>query len=207
MKGLILKDLMNLKQQWLAYLLIIALWGMLSLKDGSVAVFSGCLGMIMVMLPATAIAYDERSGWNAYALTMPVTRRDIVLSKYILALAGLAAAMILNVVFSAIVREDFFENIFGMFCTLCIMSIWLSILMPVRFKFDTEKARVISVVMILIPVVVVVTAGISIDRAVGGINMMNDFPAVFAAVIFAAAVTALAISMWISVKIVEKKDF
>lgn len=208
MKGLILKDLMNLRQQWGAYLIIVTLWGMISLKDGSLSVFSGCIGMLMVMLPATALAYDERSGWNAYALTMPVTRRDIVLSKYILALAAMAAAMILNLVFSAVVRENFFENVLGMFCTMCVMTIWLSILMPVRFKFDAEKARVISIVMVLIPVVIIVTAGISIDRAAGGVDMINEFPAIFAFAVFAAAaVAALAVSMWISVKIVNNKDF
>ena len=54
---------------------------------------------MMVMLVITSLAYDERSRWDRYALTMPVSRKEMVLSKYLLGLILLTFALLINMIF------------------------------------------------------------------------------------------------------------
>jgi ABC-type transport system involved in multi-copper enzyme maturation permease subunit len=87
MKGLLLKDLVNLKQQTKIYFIIIAVWLAIALtsKDGSF--LGGMICVLSVMLPITTLSYDEKAKWDKYVLSMPIMRKQVVISKYILALA------------------------------------------------------------------------------------------------------------------------
>ncbi len=93
MKGLILKDLLNLRKQARIILLFVGFYFVLGMINQSGDSFGGVVALLFAMLAVTAMAYDERAGWDKYALTMPVSRRDLVVSKYLLgvllSLAGL----------------------------------------------------------------------------------------------------------------------
>lgn len=39
--------------------------------------------MMFAMMVVTTISCDDLAKWDAYALTMPVTRKEMVLSKYL----------------------------------------------------------------------------------------------------------------------------
>ena len=91
MKALILKDLLCLRQQAKSVGLVLLVWLVLSVAMGN-GMFFCALGVIyVIMLPMMTLSYDERSKWDSRALTMPVTRAQLVLSRYATALlAGLA---------------------------------------------------------------------------------------------------------------------
>lgn len=99
MKGLILKDLLNLKAQYKVFVVMILFFVVFALMGDSHDTLGVILTMITIMLPITALAYDERSQWDKYALTMPVSRRDLVLSKYLLGLLLAGASLIVNIAF------------------------------------------------------------------------------------------------------------
>ena len=86
MKGLLMKDLLNLKRQGGIILLVLAMYGLFAFSSGMSEVLGSMICVFGAMLPVTALAYDERAKWDKYALTMPVTRRQMVLSKYLLGL-------------------------------------------------------------------------------------------------------------------------
>ena len=81
MKGLILKDLLVLRQQSRVYLFMVLMFAAFAFLNKDPSFAGGMAAIVAVMLPITALSYDERSGWDRMALSMPVGRRELVLSK------------------------------------------------------------------------------------------------------------------------------
>lgn len=160
MKGLIIKDILNLKKSLVTTLIIILLYSLFSLNTGDTDVLIGIAVFITAFMSITSLAYDDMAKWDIYALAMPVTRRDIVLSKYILALIfALTAALvasILSIVISYI-RDDLrsVENIqeilLSAYIVLSVCMVFISIIMPLVFKFGVENARILMAGIIIVP--------------------------------------------------------
>ena len=95
MKGLLLKDFYTI---WKAgrifiilYIFIAAVSGM-NLQNGW-----SYMGFWMVMMDAQTLStfsYDHSCNWNRFALTMPVTRKDVVQSKFLLQLLIVFGSML-----------------------------------------------------------------------------------------------------------------
>ena len=62
----------------------------------------GVLAVLAAMMPVTAFSFDEKAKWDKYALSMPVSRRDLVLSKYIFGLGFCVLAFAVNMVFNSL---------------------------------------------------------------------------------------------------------
>lgn len=61
----------------------------LSAGMGSTFALPGIIFMMgMFSLSNSASNYDEHNGWAAFRLTMPVSRREVVLGRYLFVLAG-----------------------------------------------------------------------------------------------------------------------
>lgn len=151
MKGLLLKDIINLKQQGKVYALIIAVWLVLAVMNRDGEFFSGVMMMMTMLVPMNAMAYDEKANWDKFALTMPVTRREIVLSKYVLmlgsALAGALLSELVNVVFTKDVQGSLITAV--VFLSLGVAL--ASFVLPLIFRFGIEKGRAIMILVILLP--------------------------------------------------------
>ena len=85
MKGLLLKDLYVLKDSLKVYLIIFLLYGYMGIVEGEIGLMYAMVFITSVVLPITSVSYDERCGWDRLANTMPVSRKQIVYSKYLLA--------------------------------------------------------------------------------------------------------------------------
>lgn len=128
---------------------------------GSTSALPGIIFMMgMFSLSNSASNYDEHNGWAAFRLTMPVSRREVVLGRYLFVLAGAlsvsllvaAAALVLSMlgqasmlpeVVARVVRLDADAMQVGLF-TLAFCSavgfVIASVSMPVFFKFGQTKA-------------------------------------------------------------------
>jgi len=157
MVGLILKDLMTIQRQikTQAFLLIFFIFMSFIVQQGSM-LFS--LVIILVTFQAiTAITYDEQSGWDKYANTLPISKGDIVLSKYILSILlmimGLIFALpivwiILRFTPNNLAPEEFFLT-FNLIVTLAICI--LAILLPIYIKFGSIKGKMVLIAICFIP--------------------------------------------------------
>jgi ABC-type transport system involved in multi-copper enzyme maturation permease subunit len=96
MKGLILKDLFNLKTQFRFYLFFILIFALMSFTGMDMNTLGGVIALVCAMLPITALGLDEKNNWDKYALTLPVVRKDLVLSKYTLGLICTVAGSIVS---------------------------------------------------------------------------------------------------------------
>lgn len=152
MKGLILKDLLNLKAQCRVFVVMIAFFVVFAFMGDNHDTLGLILTMITIMLPITAMAYDERSQWDKYALTMPVTRRDLVLSKYLLGLLLAGTALILNLAFQILsgpgLTDKAILSCMGMFGGAIFA---LSLILPIMFKFGVEKGRLVLMLTMFLP--------------------------------------------------------
>lgn len=160
MTGLILKDLLNLKKymKQLGIVLIVFIFIAINLKSPSYVIFMMIL--ITSMMIVTSMAYDESTKWDKYALTMPITKKDLAKSKYallvILALSGGIISLILGFVISKVTGVSNYEEILLTSFGVTLASLVLfSILLPIIFKMGTEKARIIMLIIFAIPSILV----------------------------------------------------
>lgn len=138
MKALVLKDFYVMWKQVRVVMLILVAMSVIDGIFNSVFVVVWC-----ALLPFTAMAYDERSHWDQLAAMMPYSRRDIVLSKYILGWLCMAGAMAvsgaLQVAASAFTHET--PTLSTLVMSFLGGLIALAITMPMIFRFGVEKAR------------------------------------------------------------------
>jgi len=202
MKGLILKDLYTLRQQGKIYLVMVALFASVAFFSKDSSVFIGVVCMLVTMLPVTALSYDERAGWDKYALSMPLRRQDIVLGKY--ALGGIAAAVgfIVAFLFTLITGKGAGESAFMAFAFSLLSIFLLSVLMPVFIKFGVEKGRMIMMAILFIPVGLILLAN-ALKLPLPDENQLEPLKYIIPVVV----VAGVFISYRMARKIYEKKEF
>lgn len=155
MTGLILKDLMSIQRQikTQAFVLIFFLFISIFMQQG-LMLFTIII-FIVTFQTITALTYDEQSSWDKYANTLPISKGDIILSKYILSillmLFGLILALpIIFIIhrFNNWVSADFFPT-FSLLVTLAFCM--LALLLPIYIKFGSIKGRMVLIALCFIP--------------------------------------------------------
>jgi len=206
MKGLILKDLLNLKKQGKIFPLIIVFYMILSVIVDEATFFLGFVVLLCSMVPVTTLAYDEKSKWDKYALTMPVSRKDLVMSKYMLGLLCMLAGVFVTFLFhavTALVKSQPLDSY--LLLTLAVLSsmglLFLSLNLPLIYKFGTEKGRFIYIaVAILLLMPMTGTSFESYQTMLSGrIEYLYFLPLVAFVLFFA--------SLGLSIKIMDRKNF
>ncbi|WP_312811012.1 ABC-2 transporter permease [Sedimentibacter sp.] len=203
MIGLIIKDLINLKKLSKIYLLILLFYFIVSMAGGNQDMFGGMIVMLAVMIPITALSYDEKNKWNRYALTMPLMRGTIVLSKYILGLIFLIAAFTLafitNIIFTEIIL---YENLMINLTTFSVGIIMISFILPIILKFGVEKGRILMMIVIFTPVAIIVML-----PKLGIPAPEQETIEMFLKYLPIAAIITYVLSILVSVSIYKKKEF
>ena len=157
------------------------------------------------ILPVTLISYDERFHWPAYAGTLPIRRRDEVREKYLLSLLLIAVMGIIMTVLQAIavlrngseLAEGFVMMVVGMFAFSLLGP---CVLLPLVYRFGSEKARVNFYILIILVAVLAATFS--------GMATEVHFPFTTAYLILLAAVVAcMPLSYVISCRAYEKREF
>ena len=161
MKGLIIKDILNLKnymKQLILVLIFFITYGIF-LKNGT---FVGTMITLMLSMQViTTMSYDEYAKWDKYALTMNINRKDIVLSKYVFFIMSIIIGMVVGVISSTTINQilqsdiNMNEIIATSIVVPCIFAILFSIVIPVVFKNGVEKGRIVMMIVLFIPAVLV----------------------------------------------------
>ncbi|QIB67829.1 ABC-2 transporter permease [Aminipila butyrica] len=150
MKGLILKDFLMLKKQMMPGLLFILLYGVITLLSHDSNLLTGFIIILCTMLPVNALSLDDRAGFPKYALTMPVSRNTLVISKYVLGLILIGAGNILALTANRLVgQSSWLESLWIITLTMVIGCLLLSLSLPTFFKFGHEKGRIVLLCLML----------------------------------------------------------
>lgn len=156
MRGLILKDLYNLRKYGRTILLISAFYILLTFMMDDSAMFAGMIVLLFAITSVTSFAYDSQSGWDVYVHTLPVASKDVVMSKYLLsillALTGGLLALLMGWIHGLIKNiSNFTETLATAYVLFAIGLVFISILLPLVFKFGVERSRIIVLAVIAIP--------------------------------------------------------
>lgn len=210
MIGLLLKDIYVLKKylKQIGFTFIFFMAFTVYLKSPYYLI--GMMVMMSTMMIITSMSYDEQVKWDKYALTMPLVRKDIVLSKYLLlilsAAVGTVFSTVIGCIVAAVMKLGGYGSIFLAAGIIFLIAITIfSILIPILFKFGVEKARIIMLVVFAIPFFLV-------GGTVKLLQQMNvPMPSIETVKMmgFASPVVALIIyfiSYNISIAIYEKKE-
>ncbi len=156
MKGLLIKDILNLRKNFKATLLILALFSLYAYGASNPSYMISMVTLILSMMSITSMAYDDMTKWDRYALAMPISRKNIVASKYILS----TSLSILSVLISFIITYFFIlprsematsELLLIAYIIFAISLVFVSVVLPLIYKFGVEKTRIISIAIFAIP--------------------------------------------------------
>ena len=203
MKGLLLKDFYTLVGQMKLFLLMIAIFTLVPNFS-----MSGFAIVYAAMLPITALAYDERSKWSQLAAMMPYSPTELVVSKYILGYATVAAAFALALIAQVAMSFAKGQSISGMDLLILFITANAALLiqaanLPLMFCFGVEKGRMLLLVVIAVIVMVGMGAGTFL------LTLLGDAPSgLLRWAALAGAVTVLLniLSIRIAVRMYEKRE-
>lgn len=202
MKSLIYKDLVNLKQQSRIFLLVMGLWIVMAVIERNATFVGGLLAVFGLLITITAYAYDERAGWDKYALTLPVGRVTVVASKYVLAVLSLTVSMAFYVAISMGIGADMRETLVTAALLIAVGLIASEVILPVIIRFGTEKGRFLLIALILLPSVLTLMMG----RA--GVDIAIEMTAEqAAAAALALSAVLFPVSLAVSIRIYTRKEF
>ena len=167
--------------------------------------------LLSIMMPISSMSYDEAGQWYRYAFSLPIPRRTLVLSKYVLgflvSLGGLVVSAIGNIIILALTNgENALESWLTIIGFLELGVIFLSIIIPILFKYGVEKGRLFIVVIAVIPSLLVALLGSTLKTS----GTLMPSAELLQAILYSSPLFTLAIfliSFRISVGICRKKEY
>lgn len=197
MKGLLMKDLLNLRQTGRVWALLLVVFLVIGFVQQSPAYVGSMLMVMLLLLPVNAMAYDENARWDAYALTMPITRRDLALSKYLLTLLGAAGAALVSVACGLLMSAGLREVLATVGLLLAAGLCMVSVLLPLLFRFGVQKGRMLMIVIVLLPLAL---AAAFPDAVAGAVPVSTGWLPL-------AALPLFGLSAALSVRICGQKEY
>ena len=208
-KGLIYKDLFLLKEAFpiVALAVLFLLFTIILGFSGGFLALCIMLMVFAVKVVESTLIYDETDGWDSFVLTAPVSRKEIVRSKYLLQILFLAGAFLVSAVILLLIslipmfsgEEWLFLMLFVGFCYALVYG---AVVIPIYLKFGQHTSRYVAFA------VLVVVAGLY--GATFGITMFLEFAASTVPFLIGVLVLSLAaygVSYSISRKIYAKREF
>lgn len=217
MTGLILKDFLNLKKNFKIFGLLTIFYGFLAYTSGDSSFFSSIFTMLIAVLTISLYSYDEAAKWDAYALTMPISKENVVQGKYIMMLLLTLFGSVFGFAFSAIIsilkdNGSMLDMIRSCGFGSVIVIIFYSITIPFITKLGVEKARMVFFAVYIIPFAIYYILSRRIkegklevpERIVDLISIISKNVYI---IIPLTVLAALMISYSISIRIYHKKEF
>lgn len=155
MKGLIIKDFLNIYKSSKIVGVVIVFYAIMAFTMENPSSFLSLFILLLALYFLSTFSFDELAKWDTYALTMPLSRDNIVQAKYLamilFSISGFVISSILLIVLNFITKQN---NIFDgiKYNALCIggVIIFYAILIPFIVKFGAVKARIYLVIMYMV---------------------------------------------------------
>lgn len=222
MKGLLVKDLniLLLQKKFLGVVLIIAAIVLMTMEDPSFLI--GYITVLCGIVTVSTINYDDFDNGNTFLFTLPITRKLYVLEKYVLLVAVSGCAWLVSTMVSIVilyVRTEGFivaEGIAMAVLTFVVCMLIEFIMVPIQLKYGGEKSKVVMVTIVGIVVVMGYFLKYISKRLEGIVSidvegLLNAVESIgisgWVLIAVCACVVVMLISIVVSEKIMEKKQF
>ena len=149
MKGLLLKDVYQMWYYTRVIILaavVMMLVGVFGMKEGS-NFFMLYGGFLLGIFPMTLLAYDQNSRFSAYSAALPVTKEQLVGSKYLIGLGAMALSELLSMAALA-AAQLLWGTVTVQITVATLLQVAMltllgnMILLPLSYRFGYEKAKV-----------------------------------------------------------------
>lgn len=215
-KGLIKKDLLNLSSYKTSLIIVVICCGIAIISTGSINYGPIIICTILGMISLSTFSYDEIAKSNKYILGLPTNKKEIIKSKFILAIGATIIGGILGLIITILVTKIMnylkpeelinidYESLIvttigGMFGISLIQTIQI----PSIYKWGAEKGRIQMFILIFILFLIIAGIGLLIMKSNLNINieMIENFMNKFGIILL---VLLMAIMYFISYKISYK---
>lgn len=217
MKGLIVKDLINISKNIKIVLFLVVFYGVITLTTESPGSFTSIILLVLAIAMLTTYSYDEMANWDLYALTLPLTRDDIIQAKYMFMLVMSLLGFVLNCLSLIVINwmtkvDNVFDGVNNVALGTTIIILFYSILIPIITKVGITKARIYIILFYIIPF----AFGNFVFKEIKKISpnppkVLIDFIEFAVRNIYIIVpvliVIVLGISYYISIRIYRKKEF
>ncbi len=222
MKAMLYADWMNFQQSLRTIVLIMAFCLIWTAATGEFIMFSTMLVVTSYLFPNTVFNVERTSGWDKLSLSMPVLRRDVVASRFLLSLAVNAAMLACGLVFFAAANmiwdtgSTFEAGVSIALATEPVVLLLLGLQLTAAFKWGIGKSGYVLLgifaLIMLIPVSFFAVDRLDIAAAqadglrawLAGLSDASALLLLFGCVL--AALAVYAICYLISVRVYQKKE-
>ena len=217
MKGMLIKDVKLMKNQMMFFIAIIFMSIAFSAMWENPFFAIGYATSLVSIFTISTISYDDYENGMAYLFTLPISRREYVMEKYLFGVLStflaLVAAAAIAFGIGAVQKIEFsmdeFVSVAAM--SLVMASFILAFSLPVQLKFGAERSRValllvmgIAVLIGFLTVKATEAAGVNLEAVLDG--LFQDSLARTFIILVLIGIALLVISYQVSVRIREKKE-
>ena len=212
MKGLFLKELytLNVYKKNLFLLLVVIIGLSIFLPLGA-SYAPAMMMMYLIIIGMNLYTLDETAKWDRFALSMPVTRLQIVATRYLFLLGMVLGMYVLSFALNAVlsfVRPQsgwFMETLVTNGSMGLVFLLITALSAPLCYRFGAEKSRLALTLIFMVPYVAVIWALPVIVPFLAALS-----PAALTLLVVGAIVLTLAFylaSCFFSTRIYAKKEF
>lgn len=158
MKAMLYADWMNLRRSMKAILIVVAVIAVASLTwENNASFVSFILVMLSLMVPATLMSSDRAYGWDKLSLSLPISRKDVVSSKFVLCLLVNLVTFLLGTAYIA--SMDIFygnamaENMLGLLACEAVGLALTGIDMALILRFGPDRGRYFLIGVVWVPII------------------------------------------------------
>lgn len=217
MKGLLLKDLYNLSSYKTSLLIMVVIVGFVGFsQENFINLIPIMLTTMLGMMALSTFSYDEIAKSDKYVLSLPVSKKEMVKEKYLLALLatliGVIVSVLLCVAVSYIVKKQSPDitilltssigAIFGISLVQCIQ-------IPSVYKWGAERGRIQMFLLVICVMGIIGGIGYFLLKSgiVGNIEEILKVITSYGMILLIFFTIAMYIvSYWIAYHIYQKKE-
>ena len=209
MLGLIKKEFLLIKANIKSLILIMVMYVAMAIYGSFDITFM--IPMFVMILLISTFSYDEYNKWDAYAVTLPMGRKNIITAKYLASLILLMLSSIISFLASFISMYfkdtinvmNIFPLIYGYLCGILIV---ISLMYPLIFKYGSQKGRIGGFVLIVGGsfILGILSKIVNLPELGTTVNWLEDYWIIALSLL---TITFLVISYFVSLKIYLKKEF
>ena len=219
MIGLIKKDVLFLKGYSKTVFLIVAMFGILGMTNNTTTSSAFYIPFIAVMMCLSTFNYDDYNKWDTYLLSMPVSRKTVVKSKYIFTIISFIIAIMIGIVVSLLITmvkgnlvvDTFIQDLGSeLIYSFAGIAVFLSVMYPLMYKFGAEKGRIYLFVVVIVVMLIgggIILLGKNLQIQIDMAELEHLFEQFWMILIPLLSALFLYISYRISYRIYQHKEF
>ncbi|MGB4610038.1 MAG: ABC-2 transporter permease [Saccharofermentanales bacterium] len=150
MIALIYKDLVALRKALFSLIFIMFIVGFLTVRQGNIMTLPLMFILVPLILLGMLWGSDTKSNVDQYIIPGPVTRKTIVLSRYVFVWIVAVIGTLFTILLKLFLRDGILLEIpwYLIAVTMPLLVTAISMIqLPLMYKFGAEKARLIFVVL------------------------------------------------------------